>query len=133
MACLDIDPSFRDVTTVPQLSTPYILALCARIYKHLVHTDARVNSGMLRSYVGRIHLYRKMHKARACVCVTVVYERAALPETFWEKSFPFPGSRHPPIAPVNFAGALRSRELFDYRVSLRVINRSVDFREGAIE
>lgn len=30
MACLDIDPGFRDVTTVPQLSTPYTLALvCA--------------------------------------------------------------------------------------------------------
>lgn len=27
MACLDIDPGFRDVTTVPQLSTPYTLAL----------------------------------------------------------------------------------------------------------
>lgn len=28
MACLDIDPGFRDVTTVPQLSTPYTLTLC---------------------------------------------------------------------------------------------------------
>lgn len=32
MACLDIDPGFRDVTTVPQLSTLYTLALvCAHL------------------------------------------------------------------------------------------------------
>jgi len=72
MACLDIDPGFRDVTTVPQLSTPYTFALCARIYKHSVHTYARVNSGMLRSYVGRIHPRRKTHRARVCTCMTVV-------------------------------------------------------------
>lgn len=73
MACLDIDPGFRDVTTVPQLSTPYTPALCARTYKHSVHTHARVrarvNSGMLRSYVGRIHTHRKGSQgSRVYVC-----------------------------------------------------------------
>lgn len=41
LACLDIDPGFRDVTTVPQLSTPYTLSLCARTYKHSRCTHTR--------------------------------------------------------------------------------------------
>lgn len=32
MACLDIDPGFRNVTTVPQLSTPYIHTPDARVH-----------------------------------------------------------------------------------------------------
>lgn len=67
-----------------------------------------------------------------CMSVSVVYERAALPESFWEKSFPFLGPRHPSIAFVYFARALRSSELFDYRVFSRVINHSIDFRKGVI-
>lgn len=126
MACLDIDPSFRDVTTVPQLSTPYTPARVrvpintrhAYMYAHTyTHARARALSlGMLRSYVWPYtytytprytHISAlKAHRARARahMCAPVVYESAALPETFWEKSFPFPDFRRSPIAPcVNFA------------------------------
>lgn len=134
MACLDIDPGFRDVTTVPQLSTPYTLALCARTYKHSVHTYARVNSGMLRSYVGRehTHIERRTRLARVCVWLWSTnvrhYRRPSGKSHSLFQALDTLLSR-PWISPW----ASRSSELFDYRASSRLINRSADFREVAIE
>jgi len=68
MACLDIDPGFRDVTTVPQLSTLH------------THTQSRVHVPLTRAD-GYVHAY-----ARSACGLAIVRTCGIIADSLWKKS-----------------------------------------------
>lgn len=110
MACLDIDPGFRDVTTVPQLSTPYTLAR-VRVPINTRHTYGRLGTPgvTLAIHLHTLHIHSSALKdahrarARARVCARLWSTKAQHYRRPSGKSRSlFPNSRRPPIAPCEF-------------------------------